>query len=300
MSKNQRWIVVFVFLLTLATTGTLSAQPTGTPVEALTLGRVIAGDLPGGVLASTEILLTNRDPQQSSCAALVIFNTGSTASTGAVLFNGDERPANIFETSIPRGGARKITLTAPSGFAEGAVLIAPLMPCNQDSISGTARFTLETAGALNELYTIAPNTPDKWLADGRCVAISTCLRRTPSTGFGNDLGIATTGVIPQLAAPEGSTMSIEVFDSEGQSLGASTRPVTSQHQAFFPLANFPSLSDGTVTLILCLFTQDPAYRLDLTTIQVGTDSQGGVQFDAPIFADGFESGDVSAWTNQQP
>ncbi|HSR67320.1 MAG TPA: hypothetical protein VLU25_05210 [Acidobacteriota bacterium] len=290
--------VLFLALISLAFLQPLVAQP----VEGITFGRVIAGDLTDEIDASTELLLTNRDAQQSDCDAIVFFTGASTAGgVPVVLFNGETRPSNAFEVQIPRGGASKITITAEGPLVEGAVLVAPLAPCGQDSINGTARFVLNEGGALNELYTIAPNNRNTWLRNNQCFAISTCLRTGPSSGFGNNLGLATTPVAPGFPAPSGTILETTVFDENGDmAAGPGTQVLPSEHQAFFPLSNFPGLSDGVYTLVICLFSPDTQFNVDLTTIQVGTDNQGNAQFDAPIFADGFESGDVSAWTNQTP
>ncbi len=69
--------------------------------------------------------------------------------------------------------------------------------------------------------------------------------------------------------------------------------MTGQHDPFFPAQPFTNLKGGT-TMIFCLESNDPNYNLDLSSVRVN--QRGPVfEFDAAIFADGFESGDVSAW-----
>ncbi len=283
-----------ILFVIVALTATVQAQPK----ESLTFGRIFMGDLGNGTQSSTELLLTNRDPAQGTCKTLVFFFVNGTAAEPQVRFNGEAIPGNAFEVDIPQGGNRKVLLSVDGGLVAGAVVIAPFAPCDENSISGSGRFLIESsAGALNEIYTISPNGDDKWLRNNRCVAISSCFRRTAgSDGFGNNLGIATTSVLPGVKPPPGTTLQASVFDTDGSEMGdRQVFNVDGSHQAFFPLNSFSGLTDGPLVLVLCLFSPDTAYRADLTTIQTGTDNNGNVQFDAPSFADGFESGDLSAW-----
>ncbi len=49
-------------------------------------------------------------------------------------------------------------------------------------------------------------------------------------------------------------------------------------------------------MIFCLESAEPEYQIDLTVIRVNRLRDGTIQYDQAIFTDGFESGDVSAWT----
>ncbi len=294
MSTNIRFLPILGFLLFLS--GNVFAQPK----EALTFGRAIMGSLGSGVESSTEVLITNKDPEFTQCEVLVILSLSGTTQGQAVLINGQTEPSNLVQLDIPRGGTRKVAFTSDGNLAAGAILLAPIAPCDENSISATGRFKLASLSeGLQELYTINPNSRDEWLRNGRCVAISTCLRRNPGDKEpANNLGIAHTSVLPGFPAPSGTKLIATVFDSDGR-LAAPQQsfPVTGEHKAFFPLDEF-GLPDGAVTLILCLLSSDPNYKVDLTTIQAGFDNKGNVQFDAPAFADGFESGDPTAWSDQ--
>ncbi len=277
------------------------AQPSGVPVESMTFGRVLAGPLGDGTRATTEILLTNRDASQLDCGVLVFLNK-STTGGATVQFNGQNLTDGFLEMNIPQGGVRKLVMTANGSLVTGAILIAALSPCTPQSIAGSGRYQLATEdGNLNEFFSIVPNREERWLRNGRCVALSTCFRPSAdATGFSNNLGVAFTSVFPNEMAPEDTFLQGRVFDADGNEILPSRGfNMTGQHQAFFPLNSFQNLPGGPLTLILCLNASDPAYKADLTTIQVGTDRTGFPQFDTIDFADGFESGDTSAWKRKK-
>lgn len=302
MSNRMKRTDCRMLLTALLTINALSFQDaraqTGPPHEALTFGRVFMGDLGNGETASTVILLTNRDAVRTTCRALVLLNRAPSQGQTEVFFNGQAVPGDTVEVDIPRGGVRKIRLTSAGGLVAGAVLIAPFEPCTQDSVAGNGRFEIKTGdGGIKEVYSIAPNGPQEWLKNNRCVAIPTCFMKSPADGgFGNNLGVAFTGVSPGLMAPADTSILARTFDAEGNPVdSAKTFPFNGAHQAFFPLDSFQGLSDGLLTLVLCLFTSDAIFQADVTPIQVGTDTQGGTQFDAPSLADRFDSGQNPAW-----
>lgn len=277
------------------------AQPPDQSAFTHTFGRVFMGDLGNGQLAATELILTNRDPAQPTCTAIVLLNSATT-SQSPVFFNGDTAADNTLQIEIPQGGSRKLRITSGGDLITGAVTVATMDPCGQDSISGTGRFEIAEGDQIKEFYSIAPNDPQTWLRDKHCVAISTCFHRNATSGeFGNNLGVALTGVDPGLVPPQDTIFQSSIFDAQGNPIAApQTMSFDGSHQGVFPLDSFQGLPDGAVTLILCLFSSDPQFQADLTPIQVGTDTQGGVQFDSSIFADGFESGDTSAWSIENP
>ena len=71
--------------------------------------------------------------------------------------------------------------------------------------------------------------------------------------------------------------------------------MTGSHAASFPL---PENLKGDLTTVFCLNTPaDSAGTFDMTAVNVL--QKNGFQFDSRLFADGFESGDVSAWSTRQ-
>jgi hypothetical protein len=76
-------------------------------------------------------------------------------------------------------------------------------------------------------------------------------------------------------------------------------PVTGIHTAVFPFDPVSLSLNGLHTIVGCLEVPGDGSRftLDMTLVGVKQKS-GGVQFESEIFADGFETGDISAWTEQ--
>ena len=105
--------------------------------------------------------------------------------------------------------------------------------------------------------------------------------------------MAVSSVVPGEAAPDGSQLRFFAFDAEGTRIATGTRPVDGSHTAFFPriVQDF----EGGVTIVVCLESSSPDYKMDLTLIRVNRVRDGTVQFDQLIFTDGFESGDTTAW-----
>lgn len=286
------WTAAFCLVMS-GLVSSLAAQPLLTH----TFGRVFMGNLGNpGEDAMTELLFTNRDPNQVSCQIKIYFSQGAFEGP-SILFDGLSSADNSIERTIPRGGTLRVRLTTNGELVAGIAGVGTVLPCNKDSISASGRFLIESDGGLKELFTIRPNTTDQWVVAGHCAAISTVLHRVPdAAGFGNDLGIAVTGLTP-VPAPDGTSFGVTVFDSAGTALTAeAVFAFDGVHTAFFPLVFFPEVSDGPLTLIICLKSSESFYDVDITPIQVGTDSKGGVQFDSAIFADGFESGNVTAWS----
>ena len=108
------------------------------------------------------------------------------------------------------------------------------------------------------------------------------------------LGIAVSSVVPGEAAPDGTQLRFLVYDAEGALFATRDIEVDGSHAAFFPGSRVPAFG-GEGTMIFCLESSDPSYKIDLTVIRVNQLRDGTVQFDQAIFTDGFESGDVSAW-----
>ena len=101
-------------------------------------------------------------------------------------------------------------------------------------------------------------------------------------------------MVPGQSAPEGAQLRFFVYDADGRLFASRDLLVDGSHTAFFPGALVEQVGDGT--MIFCLESSDAEYKMDLTVIRVNQLREGTVQFDQLIFTDGFESGDISAWT----
>jgi hypothetical protein len=265
--------------------------------QVATLGQAFMGPLGDGRSACTVVLVTNRDPE-NACAIDVFFDQGAQFAQTIPRINGDE--TDFANATAPSGGVVEFALTSPGALLQGKVTVFTGPPCNQDSLSVQASYFLgefdQVPGSVSEAFTLRPNTSETWLRDGRCLAIST--NQGPGPKVTQNLGIAYSGVIPGLPAPSGTSLAISLFDGMGNPVGATTLEVDGQHQAFFPSGSLPS-HVGLGTFIFCLISSDANFELDVTGVRV---NQRGptFEFDAAIFADGFESGDLSAWSGSVP
>ncbi len=146
---------------------------------------------------------------------------------------------------------------------------------------------------LSEAFSITVNDADTWLCSGFCWAISTT-EGVVAASVRQRLAMAVSSVVPGKAAPEGTQLRFFSFDGEGTRIATGVSDVDGSHTAFFPRQRVLDFG-GDVTIIVCLESSDPDYKMDLTAIRVNQIRDGTVQYDRVIFADGFESGDVSAW-----
>ena len=300
--RSQLGILVVLVLLSLlaapASSQQISQGGLTTANIAATLGQVFMGPFEGSV-AFTRVLVTNRD--LNAYGAQIIFHQGAVVGQAIPFINGDRQFfANV---NIPQGGIAKFDLTADQLLIGAAAIIAS-PPCTAGSLSVQGAYfignsedpELQPAAAapdqLNQSSTIRPNDSNTWLKPGNCVAVPTN-QGTDNTGIKQDLGIAVSSVHPGQHPPTGTFLDIQLFDEDGQCITEFHRNVTGQHDPFFPAQPFTNQKGGT-TMIFCLESNDPNYNLDLSSVRVN--QRGPVfEFDAAIFADGFESGDVSAW-----
>lgn len=274
----------------LAMTALTHAQGGGGQFAA-TLGQAFAGPV-GDDEVTTMVTVTNRDLQD--CTAGFFFSLGTTTTTPAVFLNGTNTQS--LDLTIPSGGARMVTMTADE-LIQGLMDVFVVSPCTPSSLSVSGNYTiLGPDGQVKEVFTLRPNTANEWLSDGRCMVVTTNQNPTGEGGSVENLGVATSSVFPGFPAPTGTNLELFLFNQEGQRIGASTLPVTGEHTASFPI---PSDISGKVIVIFCLRSGDASYELDLTPVKL-VQRQDTFQFDNAIFADGFESGDVSAWSNQLP
>ena len=166
------------------------------------------------------MVLTNRDPRAESCEAALLFGRG-TGPAGAVSFNGRFPEGNLLRTTVPRGGARILTLEAPAeeGARTGAVHLFTRSPCSDSSLKAEGRILVEdpTSGEIEELVSLPSQPPEEWLGDGDCRVL------TGVFGNGRDVVLSVATAEPDHPAPPGTTLDLHVFDLTGKLL----HPLTS-------------------------------------------------------------------------
>ncbi len=285
----------------------------------VTVGQAFAGPLGNGQFAVTSLQITNRDPLSDSCEVGVLFHGGFIPSDFPVLFNGE--PGPFTSATIPRGGVMRFDMTAP-GLVQGPIAVGfrTLAPqgdrgCGPDSLRVVATSYLIDAGGgsaqaarrsaddpaggprrlLTEAFSLAANDADSWLCPGFCLAVST------TEGMGTErvrqrLGIAVSSVEPGLQAPPDTRLRIFVYDEAGNRFGDGFEvEVSGAHTTLFPGERKLGF-DSEGTWVFCLESPDSEYKVDLTVIRVSQLSNGTPQFEQLIFTDGFESGDLAAWS----
>ena len=178
---------------------------------AAVLPHAVAGPL-GGSMARTEVVLTNRDPGAGSCEAAVLFGRG-TGPAGAVSFDGRFPEGNLLRTTVPRGGARILTLEAPEGeeARTGAVHLFIRSPCSDSSLKVEGRILLENPGSgeVEEMVSLPAQSPRDWLGDGDCRVL------TGVFGNGRDLVLSVATAEPGQPSPPGTTLDLRAFDLKG-------------------------------------------------------------------------------------
>ena len=145
----------------------------GIAATVATLGQVFMGPLGGGVVAFTTVFVTNREPNQESCNMSIVFHQGSLLGGALPFING--QPELVALATVPRGGIRWFNFTADEDLIQGTATIFVESPCDEDSLSiqGTYHIGEGDQPLLTESFSVKPNTPNNWLRDDRCQAIST-------------------------------------------------------------------------------------------------------------------------------
>ena len=195
--------------------------------------------------ARTELAITHRDPEAAHCEVAVLFHRG-TSPAPAVSFNGRYPDRNLSRATLPRGGAKLLTLTAPDAQAPttGALYVFARSPCHAGSIQVQARHLLEARsdGETEELFSVAGQSESDWLGDGDC------RRLTAPFGNGGDLVLAWVTAGPGQSAPPGTRLRFAEFDLEGNLVGSlGSLDVSGQHRATSPWA-----LDRPATIQMCL------------------------------------------------
>ena len=199
----------------------------------------------GEHLARAEVAVTHRDPEPAECEAAFLFHQG-TFPGPAVSFEGRFPDGNLFRTTLPRGGAELLTLTAPDAgqLTTGALYLFARSPCHAESFQVRARHLLESPsdGETEELFSVAGQSEKDWLGDGDC------RRLTAPFGNGNDVGLASVTARPGQSAPPGTRLRFAEFDLKGNFIGGlGNLEISGQHQATSPWA-----LDRPATIQTCL------------------------------------------------
>ncbi len=293
-SKIFRLATVLVLASTLPVSPSAAFGGISSPEAAVTLGQAFMGPAGTGT-AFTRVSITNRDVV--ACDVQVSLSRGSN-SAPPVLIDGEPATDNSTMVTLPRGGFRVLEFRSEF-LVQGVIAVSALPPCSGDSrrVAGTYFVTRES-GELMEVFSIPANSARDWLTKDRCTAVSYRFDPGGLNGIRSNLGLVTSSAVPLARPPEEMRLVVSLFDAAGLPLGeGQTFAVDGIHSPFFPLDQFPGLEPQALTLILCLETGEPekGFQMDVTAIGV-RGSPLDVQFEAAVFADGFESGDVSAWS----
>ena len=211
---------------------------------AASLPQVFTGPL-GESVATTEVVITHKDPSVPECEVAVLFHLGTSPAT-AVAFNGQFPDRNLSRTTVPRGGARVLTLASPEARepTTGAVYVFTRFPCTADSFHVQGRALLEnrTDGSIDELFSIAAQSPPDWLGHGDCRVL------TGLFGNGRNVGLTSVTAEPGMAAPAGTQLLFKAFDLTGGFIGRlPSLEVSGASQALTPWE-----FDQPTTLQMCL------------------------------------------------
>ena len=243
----------------------------------------------GESIAATELIITHKDPGPAACKVAVLFHRG-TSTAPAVSFNGQFLFRNFLRTTIPRGGAEILTLSALDAEAPvaGAVYVFTRSPCTADSIHVQGRSLLENQidGEIDELFPVDPQSPEEWLGDGDCRVL------TGVFGSGSNVGIAAVTTQPGQAAPPGTRLRFQAFDLQGNFI---TRvpglEVSGAYQAVSPWQ-----FDQATSIRMCLDVPGRSgFQLAVTAIGA-TVKDAGVQY----VTESFHGGHLSEGNGSDP
>ena len=241
----------------------------------------------GSSIASTEVVLSNTDPNPSECEVALLFHRG-TSQAPPVRFNGRPAEGNLFHAAISREGAAIVTLTAPeaSGLLSGAVYVYARSPCTSASLEVRGRTLIEGSdGTVEELLSLATQSPEEWLGDGDCRVL------TGVFGNGRNLGFAAVAAQPGGAAPGGTRFRFRAFDAGGGFIGAPEEVALGGAQELY----WPWEFGEPRILEMCLDVPG-AGNFRAAVMAIGSKSSGSrVQYAAEGFVDAFRVGEETAW-----
>lgn len=229
----------------------------------------------GEHLAKTEVAVTHKDPEAAHCEVAVLFDQG-TSMASAVSFSGRFPDGNLFRTTLPRGGAELLTLTAPDAgqLTSGALYVFARSPCQTGSLQVQARHLLESPsdGETVELFSVVGQSENDWLGDGDCRRLTAMLRN------GDNVGLASVTTRPGQSAPPGTRLRFAEFDLKGNLIGSlPSLEIYGQHHATYPWS-----LDRPATIQMCLDVPG-ASDFQLAIDALGTTAGGAkVQFSTVI------------------
>ena len=264
----------------------LSLWPGSPCSTTASLPHVFMGPLAESV-ATTEVVITYKGPEAAACEAAVLFHRG-TSQAPPVSFNDRFLDSNLLRMTIPQGGARILTLADPDAeeLVAGAVSVFARSPCSADSLHVQGRTLLENKidGEIEEMFTMATQSPGDWMADGDCRVL------TGVFGNGHNVGFATVTAEPGQAAPSGTRLDFQAFDLEGNFTGALPGlEISGDHQSLTPWS-----FDQPRIIEMCLDVPGKS-RLQLAVAAIGSKTAGGgTQFVTERFPTESESEDTAA------
>ena len=253
---------------------------------AASLPHVLAGPL-GESIATTELVITHKDPAAADCEVAVLFHRG-TSPAPAVSFNGEFPDRNLVRATISQGAAVVLTLASPDArqLTTGAVYVLTRSPCAAAALHVQGRVLLEnrTDANFEELFSLNVQSPPDWLRHGDCRVL------TGISGNGRNLEIASVSAEPGLDAPAGTQLLFKAFDLKGNFISRlSGLEVAGAHGALTPWE-----FDQPTTLQMCLDVPGGADFL-LAVTAVGTKATGAtMQYSTePFLTDPEPEGSVS-------
>ena len=256
---------------------------------AAVLPHVFMGPL-GENTAEAEILITHRGLDPQACDVALLFHRG-TSDAPEILFDHQPIEGNLFQGSVPTGGAQILTLTADAAdLVVGAVSVFVRSPCAADSLQVQGRYLVEypMGGEIQEVFSVSGQSSEEWLGDRDCQIL------TGVFGAGRDLGLAYVTTDPQREAPEGARLLFRSFDLEGNPLD---NPLRSLEITGEQTASFPWRFREPTIIEMCLELPGTDSEFQISTIAIGIVQKGGnVQWSDEAVVDRYGSENPSAWS----
>lgn len=239
--------------------------------------------------ATTEVVIANSDPNPSVCEVALLFHQG-TSEGAAVSFNGQPIDRNLFQATIPREGAEIVTLTAPQAqnLVTGALYVYARSPCTADSLHVQGRSLIENrnSGEIEELLSVAGQSPRDWLGDGDCRVL------TGVFGNGRNVSLASVTTQPGSAAPAGTALRFRTFDVNGGAAGSPSSLAISGARH----SSEPWEFDEPRIIEMCLEIPGTS-NFQAALMAFGSKATSlGKQVTAESFADAYRVGDLTAWS----
>ncbi len=220
----------------------------------------------GESIAQTEVVITHKDPLPADCELALLFHQGTFPSP-SVSFDSEFPDQNVLRTTIPRGGARILTLASPDATepVAGAVHVFTRSPCNSDSLQVQGRYLVadSSSGEIDELFSVEGQSARDWLGDGDC------LRLTGVPGSRRNVAFASVTARAQQAAPPGTRLRLGAYDLKGNFIRQlPSLEISGAHQVWSPW-NF----DRPVTIQMCLDVPG-ASSFQLAVTAIGSEVTG--------------------------